>query len=231
MPRSSLLDAGRRSVAHTFALRRVAWVLAALFLGTELLLALIDHVEGNLCAGNRLRSRVQWELARQPDLSLDVLAEEIHSSKAVVLDAMPSERRVGVSGKELPAAWQWVSQWPDPVIILWGRGHSFEIHGPLSAVTIGGRSADWSFAAAAGAVLGKLQPSELGAIYAYRARSSGGDVPEMLFLNRSGELIFEIVPGGMLREPLRTLPIEVTNSFQQMRLLDQTCEEPSRGNR
>ena len=227
MPRSSLLDAGRRrSVAHTFALRRVAWVLAALFLGTELLLALIDPVEGNLCAGNRLRSRVQWELARQPDLSLDVLAEEIHGSKAMVLDAMPSDRRVGVSGKELPAVWQWVSRWPDPVIILWGRGHSFEIHGPLTAVTIGERHADWSFAAAAGAVLGKLQPSEVGAIYAYYARTRGRDVPEMLFLDRSGELIFEIVPGDALRQSLRTAPIEVTNSFRQMKLLEQVCEKP-----
>jgi putative heme iron utilization protein len=204
------------------ALRIAAWVLAALFLGTELVLAVLDPPHGTLCANERVRSRVRWELERQPDLPLAVLAEEIQGSWAQVLDAMPQDRRIGVPGAALPAVWRSASVWPDPVIVAWSPAHVFRIHGPLS-VSTDSAAGGFDFNAAAGAVTGDLRPSEIWAIYAYKARAGEHEMPELLFLDRRGALIFEIVPGATLEEPPRRMPAEFTNTFRAMEQMGRPC--------
>jgi putative heme iron utilization protein len=205
------------------ALRIAAWVLAALFLGTELVLAVLDPPHGTLCANQRVRSRVQWELERQPDLPLAVLAEEIHGSWAQVLDAMPENRRIGVPGAALPAVWRSASNWPDPVIVAWSQAHVFHIHGPLS-LSADPAAGGFDFKAAAGAVTGDLRPSEIWAIYAYKAQAGEHEMPELLFLDRRGALIFEIVPGATLEKPPRRMPAEFTSTFLQMKQMARPCE-------
>lgn len=208
------------------ALYVAAWALAALFAGTEAVLLIFDRADSSLCANARLRARVQWELSRQPALSLDALASEIHSSKAVVLDAMGQDRRVGVGGQELSAVWELLDSWPDPVFIAWGPGHSFEFHGLLAPTHSDPRHDSLAFESAGGAVLGRLRPSEIGAIYAYTAHTQNGETPELLFLDRSGNLTFEVVPGATLRQATQTLPIDFVNTVRQMKLLAQACDKP-----
>jgi putative heme iron utilization protein len=223
LARSLSLVARHDSAARARALRIAAWVLVAVFVSAELLIAVFDRVDGNLCASNRLRALVQWELARQPDLPLDALAREFHTSIAVVLDGTMPERRVGVPGEELPAVWRLVDSWPDPVIVLWGRGHSLEVHGAIVRAPTAAPDDSLHFETAGGAARGKLQASELGAIYAFSARIGDYSVPELLFIDRTGNVIFEIVPGAALRQPLRAAPADASATLRQMQFLPQVC--------
>lgn len=222
MARSLSLVRPQDSAARARALRIAAWVLLAVLVSAELLIAAFDRAD-DLCASNRLRALVQWELARQPDLSPDALAREFHTSIAVVLDGAPPERRVGVPGEELAAVWRLADSWPDPVIVLWGRGHSLEVHGPIVGTPTAAPDDSLHFETAGGAVRGKLQASELGAIYGFSAQIGRYNAPELFFLDRTGNLILEIVPGTVLRQPLRAAPADAAALLQQLRTLPQVC--------
>ena len=133
------------------------------------------------------------------------------------------ERRVGVTGGELPAVCRLLDSWPEPVIVLWGRGHSLEMHGALTRAPIAAPDGSLGFETAGGAVRGRLEASELGAIYVFNARIGDYSVPELLFIDRAGNLIFEIVPEAALRQPLRAAPAAPAAILRQMQSLPQVC--------
>ena len=216
--------ARRQAYASARHIRILGWVAAGLLALAFLGLAIFDTVNSPLCASRSARALVQSELGRVADRDIAELAHSIHVSEAVVLDAMPSDRRTGVPADELPVVWEWLRQWPDPVVTLHHGRQFWQARGSLPELRRAMRRGDWGFGDVGDPFSGRIPISELGVIYAYTNSPGDAGVVTIVFLDRSGEILFRIAPHPADKPGARETDQMSSETFRRMQALPQTCD-------
>lgn len=191
--------ASRHARSGSFAAARpiqaLGWTVAALIAVTVLGLAVFDRKSDPLCATRSQRALIQTELARNPRVWLVDLAHDIHVPESVILDALPDSDRVGVRGSELPAVWNLLRQQPDLVLALHNGRHTWRIRGALPELQLVERG-DWNVGGDGDILSGRISTVDVGVIYAQTGRRADDPAWSVIFLNRGGEILFQIAPGA-----------------------------------
>ena len=194
-----------------------------LVLSITLVLTVLEPPRGSaLCASTIQRSSARSTLEVRPGTTIATLQESLKTSAAVVLDAMPVTRRVGVQPTAAAAVWESVRRWPEAVIDVEKETHEFEIREPLPPMRRGEKRGTFVIGAPGDAVYIRLDPLELGAIYALVGSSASGEASSIAFLDRHGDLVFRVVPG---RADSRSTgsPSAFDATFQFMSTLPSAC--------
>jgi len=171
----------------------LGWSVAAMLAATVLGLAVFDRQSDPLCATRSQRALIQSELARNPRVWLVDLAHDIHVAEAVILDALPDPERVGVRGSELPAVWKLLRQRADLVLALHNGKHTWRVRGSLPELTLVKRG-DWHVGEDADTLSGRISILDVGVIYAMPARREDDPAWSVIFLDRGGEVLFQVAP-------------------------------------
>ena len=215
----------RERYASARHIRIIGWAAAGLIALAVLGLVVFDTAENPLCATRSVRALVQSELARMGETDIAELAHSNHLSEAMVLDAFPRVRRTGVPADELPVVWNWLRQWPDPVVTLHHGRQFWQVRGLLPELRRVMERGDWGFGDAGDAFSGRVPVSEIGAIYAYTAGSGDAATVTVVFLDRSGEILFRIAPHDAAVAAAPGQDERASETFRRMQALPQACDK------
>lgn len=212
-----------RALGRADLLRLTGWGALALTASVLIVTVLLDSNIDPGCASAAIRSQVQTELAREPDASIFEVAEDMHRSVAVTLDALPEDRRTGVPGSQMETVWASLQRWPHPVLFLAAGGQSFRLHTTLSAVHPDSSGMTRQLGRPHDALQGSLRLDEIGSIYAWVAGSGQQLSPAIVFLDRQGVVAFVVAPDNVFEHPVRVLPPEFSTTVSLMKSLEPVC--------
>jgi len=184
---------GRGGLAAARPLQVLGWTVAAMIAATVLGLAVFDRQSDPLCATRTQRDVIRSELARNPRIWLVDLAHDIHVPESVVFDALPGTERAGVRGTELSKVWDWLRRQPDLVVSLHSGRHTWRVRGALPGLRQVERG-DWHVGGEADVLSGRISTLDVGVIYSRVARWPEEPAWTVYFLDRHGEILFQIAP-------------------------------------
>jgi putative heme iron utilization protein len=213
--------ARRAAFAAARPLQVLGWTVAAIVAVTVLALGAFDRSEDPLCATRTQQALVRSELARNPQVWLVDLAHDLHIPEAVVLDALPDSERVGVRGTGLPGVWAWLRLQPDLALALHSGRHTWRVRGSLPALRQFQRG-DWHVGDNDDVLSGRISTADVGVIYARTARNPGEPAWTVFFLDRGGEILFQVAPAtpsGSDQSPTGG----AVRALRSMRGLDEVC--------
>lgn len=212
----------REAFAAAYPLRVLGWTVAAMIAATVLAFAAFDRRSDPLCATRAQRELIRSELARNPRVRLVDLAHDIHVPEAVVLDSFPDAERAGVRGAELSTVWSWLRGQPELVVSLHNGRHTWRIRGSLPALRQVSRG-NWHVGGEDDILSGRITTLDIGVIYSRVARLPEEPAWTVYFLDRKGEVLFQIAPatpaGPDAGSPSRTAQA----LLQEFRTLDPVC--------
>lgn len=217
--------ARRTPFAAARPLQVLGWTVAAMIAATVLGFAVFDRKADPLCATHSQRALIQTELARNPRVWLVDLAHDIHVPESVVLDAMPEQERVGVSGTELSAVWSQLRQRPDLVLALHNGRHTWRVRGELPELRLVERG-DWSVGGDGDVLSGRISTMDVGVIYAQAARRADDPPWTVIFLDRRGEILFQVAPAVRSGAETAAAADGAQALLQRFRALTQVCHAP-----
>ncbi len=219
------LPARRGPAASARHFRLLGWGAAALLAGTIVAVAVFDRVDNPLCATRSEQELVRTELARGVTPDIEILSRELHVSPAVILDAWPANRRVGVRASELPVIWKWLREWPEPVLSWRSGRHLLQVRGSLPELRVVTQRGYWDLAESSDGLSGRLDVSGVGAIYAYYPRPEQDSTLSIIFLDRQGEMLFRIDPVSVPGTGRAAPDAHTTRIFRRLKGLPQVCPE------
>ena len=209
----------------SYSIRLLGAGILILIASTVFVVLTFEQPHGPLCASDTQRAQVRRLLEETPSAGVDDLAKRLKSPPAIVLDAFPSEQRVGVEGNALGIVWDLLTRWPRAVVVLQRAGQIFEVHAPIEATRPVSGLRVLNFGTNTTVLSGHLRPEHIGAIYAFLAKSDDRLVPVgVLFFNRQGELAFQISPVGNPRDAPGGISEHFTATVSEMRKLNPICE-------
>ena len=209
----------------SYPIRLFGAAILLLIASAVFLVVTLEQPHGRLCANETQRAQVRKAVAESPSAGIDDLAKTLKISAAIVLDALPSEQRVGVRGDALGIVWGLLTRWPRAVVVLQRAGQIFEVHATIEPLRPGSGLRVLNFGANGAVLSGHLQPEHIGAIYAFLTKSDNRLIPVgVLFFNRSGELAFQISPTANPQDAPSPIPEHFTATINEMRKLASLCE-------
>ena len=215
--------ARRDAFAAARPLQVLGWTVAAMIAATVVGLAAFDRKSDPLCATHTQRELIRLELQRNPRVWLVDLAHDIHVPDAVVMDALPDGERVGVRGTELPGVWDWLRQQPDLVLALHSGRHTWRVRGQLPALRLVERG-DWHVGSDDDVLSGRLSTTDVGVIYALVARNPDDPAWTVAFLDRDGEILFQIAPADAAKADAAASSGNALSLLRAFRALRSVCE-------
>jgi len=205
----------------------LGWVLGGigvLALAVAVLVAVFEPNRSSLCATSVQRSAVRSKLETTPTLGVQLLSESIGASIATTLDAFPEDQRVGVAADQAPVVWESMRAWPSTVVDVMKGGADFEIVTPLPPLNRKAGSRDLVIGGVNEPLYIRLRGTDLGAVYAFIARTKSGDVPSVVFLDRRGEILFRVVPSPADLPKGESVPPFFLSTFRLMESLPVLCD-------
>ena len=215
--------ARRGPFAAARPLQVLGWTVAAMIAATVIGFAAFYGKSDPLCATQAQRDLIRMELQRNRRVWLVDLAHDIHVPDAVVMDALPDAEGVGVRGTELPGVWEWLRQQPDLVLALHSGRHTWRVRGQLPALRLVERG-DWHVGSDDDVLSGRLSTMDVGVIYALVARNPDDPAWTVAFLDRDGEILFQISPAAAAKAEVAASSGSASSLLRAFRALGSVCE-------